>query len=126
MSQGPLIGAARKALAHAYPPYSKFRVGAALETKDGKIYLGANVENSSLGLTVCAERAAICAAVTAGDREFSRIAIVTSRGTAVAPCGACRQVLAEFCSDLEILLVARKRTRKMELAELLPRSFRLR
>ena len=126
MSQGPLIGAAMKALARAYAPYSKFRVGAALETKDGKIYLGANVENSSLGLTVCAERAAVSAAVTAGDREFSRIAIVTSRGTAVAPCGACRQVLAEFCSDLEILLVARKRTRKMKLTELLPRSFRLR
>ena len=126
MSQGPLIGAAMKALAHAYAPYSKFRVGAALETKDGKIYLGANVENSSLGLTVCAERAAVCAAVTAGDREFSRIAIVTSRGMAVAPCGACRQVLAEFCSDLEILMVARRRTRKVKLAELLPRSFRLR
>lgn len=121
-----LVGAALGALARAYAPYSKFRVGAALETAGGRIYAGANVENSSYGLSICAERAAVCAAVAAGDREFVRIAVVTSRGEATAPCGACRQVLAEFAPDLEVLLVARKRVKRVRLGEIFPLAFRLR
>ena len=127
MSNGdPLVAAALQALARAYAPYSKFRVGAALEGKSGKIYAGANVENASLGLSICAERAAVFRAVCDGEKEFTRIAIVTSRGKATAPCGACRQVLTEFAPDLEVVMVARRRRKKKNLRDLLPDSFRLR
>ncbi len=98
-----LIHAALDAQKRAYAPYSNFPVGAAIRTAGGKVYTGANVENASFGLTICAERVAAAAAVSAGDREFVTIAIV-SRGGAT-PCGACRQFLAEFNPTLRIVMV---------------------
>jgi len=98
-----LIHAALDAQQRAYAPYSNFPVGAAIRAASGKIYLGANVENASYSLTICAERVAASAAVTAGDRDFTAIAIV-SRGGA-SPCGACRQFLAEFNPKLRVVMV---------------------
>jgi cytidine deaminase len=98
-----LIHAALDAQQRAYAPYSNFPVGAALRTAGGKIYTGANVENASFGLTICAERVAAAAAVAAGDREFVTIAIVSRGG--VTPCGACRQFLAEFSPTLRVVMV---------------------
>jgi cytidine deaminase len=98
-----LIQAAFNAQKHAYAPYSNFHVGAAIRTASGKIYEGCNVENASFGLTNCAERVAAGTAVAAGDREFTAIAVVSRGG--VSPCGACRQVLAEFNPNLPIIMV---------------------
>jgi cytidine deaminase len=107
-----------------YSPYSCFPVGAALRTASGRIYQGANVENASYGLSICAERVVAAAAVSAGEREFVAIAIA-SRGGA-PPCGACRQFLAEFASDLPIVLVntlSQDDIRETTLAQLLPDRF---
>jgi cytidine deaminase len=98
-----LVAAALEARAHAHAPYSNFHVGAALLTASGKIITGCNVENASYGLTICAERGAICSAVAAGEKEFVAKAIATPGGH--TPCGACRQVIVEFAPDLPILLV---------------------
>jgi len=97
-----LIETAREAREAAYAPYSRFAVGAALRTKSGRVFCGCNVENLSFGLTISAERNALFAAVAAGEREFAAIAIVADSKTPVTPCGACRQVLAEFGLDLEV------------------------
>ena len=121
MSDKELVQAARAVRKNAHAPYSKFKVGAALRSANGKIFLGVNVENASLGLTVCAERNAIAAAVAAGEKKFTAIAIVTSIGA--APCGACRQVLAEFAPALPITLVSAKGARRLTLRELLPEQF---
>jgi cytidine deaminase len=102
-ARNELIRAALDAQKRAYAPYSNFPVGAALRTASGKVYQGANVENASYGLTICAERVAAAAAVVAGDRDFTAIAIV-SRGGAT-PCGACRQFLAEFNPTLRVIMV---------------------
>lgn len=91
-----LQAAARAAREHAYAPYSKFAVGAAVETADGRRFTGANVENASYGLTICAERTAVFAAVVAGARRIAAVAVSGPDGVTAAPCGACRQVLAEF------------------------------
>jgi len=125
-SYDDLIAAARDVRGRAYAPYSKFFVGAALRAKDGRVFTGCNVENSSYGLANCAERAAIAVAVAAGCQEFDAIAIASQGG--VAPCGACRQVLAEFCDELTVVLhdVAGDGGAKvLELSELLPHQFRL-
>jgi len=102
MNMEPLLSMARQARENAYAPYSKFAVGAALQTKGGRVFCGCNVENLSFGLSCCAERNAVFAAVAEGEREFDAIAIVADSKEPVTPCGACRQVLAEFNLDLEV------------------------
>lgn len=118
-----LISAARSAQARAYAPYSNFRVGAALESIDGEVFTGCNVENASYGLTICAERAAISAAVVAGARRFRRAVVVSDVDPPAAPCGACRQVLAEFGLDLPIEAVGSLRSLSWRLGDLLPSAF---
>ncbi|TVR65917.1 MAG: cytidine deaminase [Gemmatimonadales bacterium] len=118
-----LIRRAWSVRAHAHAPYSRFRVGAALETEDGSIFVGVNVENASFGLTVCAERNAVAAAVAAGHRRFTRIAIATEAELATPPCGACRQVLAEFAPELEVYSEVPDQRSMWHLDELLPARF---
>jgi len=121
-----LIAAAKAAQRNAHAPYSKFRVGAALLTQSGKVYTGCNVENASYGLTICAERVAITKAVSEGHRKFSAIAVVAPRSS-LSPCGACRQVLAEFGEMVVVCADSRKtsRFRLHLLSELLPHAFKL-
>jgi cytidine deaminase len=118
-----LVDAARTAQRHAYAPYSNFRVGAALEAADGTVFLGCNIENASYGLTICAERAAVFAAVSAGATRFRRAVVVSDTDPPAAPCGACRQVLAEFGLDLPIQGVGSKHTVSWRLSDLLPAAF---
>ena len=118
-----LVLAARGMQQHAYCPYSHYRVGAALEAQDGTVFLGCNVENASYGLTICAERAAVFAAVGAGARRFTRIVIATDSEPPAPPCGACRQVLAEFGSELEVESVGPTQSRRWTIRELLPDAF---
>ena len=123
MEEDRLLAAARTVQEQAYAPYSRYRVGAALETEDGAIYVGCNVENASYGLTNCAERVAIGAAVSAGARRFRRLVVVTDSDPPAPPCGACRQVLLEFGPDLVVESVGPRRGMRWVLSELLPASF---
>jgi cytidine deaminase len=122
-----LIAAALQVRQHAHAPYSGWQFGAALLGKSGRIHVGCNVENASYGLTICAERSAVFAGVAAGEREFLALVVAGKSAATSFPCGACRQVLAEFCDDLPILLVGEDGSRLLtSLNELLPHAFRLR
>ena len=119
-----LIARAVAARENAIATYSGFKVGAALEAKDGRIYTGCNIENVSYGLTVCAERVALWKALSEGVREFTRIAIVTDAPVATPPCGACRQLLWEYCGDIPVHLHSlRQIDEYYQLADLLPHPF---
>jgi cytidine deaminase len=120
-----LIQDAKQASNFAYAPYSKFKVGAALLTESGKIYSGANVENASYGLTVCAERVALFKAVSDGEKNFTALVIYTKTKDFTMPCGACRQVLAEFNQNLSIIIVNQEnKILKTTLTKLLPNPFK--
>lgn len=118
-----MLAAAMSARENAYAPYSKFKVGAAVETADGQIFIGSNVENASYGLTCCAERNAVFAAVSSGARSFKTLCVVADTDEPVAPCGACRQVLAEFDFEKIILANCSGKLKVMTVAELLPYDF---
>ena len=118
-----LIAQARAAQAQAHAPYSQFPVGAALEADDGRVFVGSNVENVSYGLSICAERMALGAGVVAGARRFRRLVVATAVDPPAAPCGACRQHLAEFGMDLEVIAVGLSQQRRWSLAALLPDAF---
>jgi cytidine deaminase len=120
----PLQAAALAARENAHAPYSKFRVGAAIEEAGGRVHTGCNIENATYGLTLCAERVAVFKAMSEGAREFRRIAIAADTDTLTPPCGACRQILWEFCGDIEIVLLnPRGKSEVLRLKELFPRAF---
>lgn len=121
MNWEQLLQCAWAARENAYAPYSKFAVGAAVLTADGRVFPGCNVENISFGLTNCAERVAVGSAVAAGCRDLVAVAVVADTGTPISPCGACRQVMAEF-GIRAVMLANRERQLEMSLAELLPRA----
>jgi len=126
-----LVAAARSARSRAYAPYSRYRVGAAIMTRGGRVFRGCNVENASYGATICAERAAVAAMVAGGHKDPVACAIVTQGAEPAAPCGICRQVFAEFAREMRLVLVsedeAGKRTghESVRLSALLPLAFRL-
>lgn len=120
----PLVEAALTARQNAFAPYSKFQVGAAVEDADGRVHTGCNVENATYGLTLCAERVAIFKAISEGARKFSRVAVAADTDALTPPCGACRQILWEFCGDVELILAnTRGKTETYRLAELFPKPF---
>lgn len=119
-----LIEKAENARENAFAPYSNFKVGAALETADGKIYTGCNIENASYGLTMCAERVAIFKAVSEGETNFSRIAVVADTENLTPPCGPCRQLIWEFCGDVPVIFAnLNGTTETLQMKELLPYAF---
>ncbi len=120
----PLATAALTARENAWAPFSKFKVGAALEDESGRIHTGCNVENATYGLTVCAERVAVFKAISEGVRRFRRIAVAADTDALTPPCGACRQILWEFCGDIELVLVnPAGKTETYRLRDLFPRPF---
>ena len=123
VSGGELVRRAREVMQNAYAPYSRFHVGAAIEAEDGSVHVGCNVENASNGLTICAERMAVGAAVAAGKRRLVRVVVATGIEPPATPCGACRQLLAEFGLDLEIIAVGPSSERRWTLRDLLPEAF---
>ena len=125
LSDDQLIKRAREVQAHAYAPYSQFKVGAALLTAEGQVFTGCNVENSTFGATICAERTAVFTAVCHGVRHFSKIVIVTDNEEPAWPCGICRSVLYEFAPDLEVVAVGSSgKVERMHLSQLYPKGFR--
>ncbi len=118
-----LVQAATEAQANAYAPYSGFKVGAALQDTEGRIFVGANVENASFGLTNCAERVALGAGIAAGARKFDRLVVVSEATPPSAPCGACRQVLSEMAADLVIEAVGPSGSRRWMMGDLMPDPF---
>ena len=124
MTDKQLLSMAQKASLNAYAPYSRFSVGAALECSDGTVYTGCNIENAAFGSTICAERTACCKAVSEGHRDFVRIAIFADSENWATPCGACRQFLAEFSPELEVLCSkAGGKYVSYKLSDLLPQRF---
>lgn len=119
-----LYNVARNAARFTYSPYSKFPVGAAVKTKKGSIYTGSNVENASFGLTICAERVAICNAIAAGDKKIEFIAIFAKKKE-VSPCGACRQFILEFGPDIEVIFMSKGKLIASSIRSLMPFSFSL-
>ena len=119
-----LVAAARAAREHAVADFSHFKVGAALETDAGEIITGCNIENASYGLTICAERTAIFKALSEGKRTFKRIVVVADTADPTPPCGACRQIIWEFCGDIEVTLANLQRvTKTLQMKDLLPLPF---
>ena len=119
-----LIEAALAVRLNAHAPYSKFMVGAAIEAEDGRIFTGCNVENSTYGLTVCAERVAVLKAISEGVRKFRSIAVAADTGVLTPPCGACRQILWEFMGDVPVTLVNTEgKTESFQLSSIFPRPF---
>jgi cytidine deaminase len=124
MTVEQLLQHAVKARENALAPFSRFKVGAALLTSGGKLYTGCNIENATYGLTVCAERVALWKALSEGERSFTQLAVAASGEPPAAPCGACRQLLWEFCGDLEIILGNTSGVKESHrLADLFPRPF---
>jgi cytidine deaminase len=120
----PLIAAALTARENAHVPFSKFKVGAAVEDSAGHIHTGCNIENATYGLTLCAERVAIFKAISEGAKGFTRVAVAADTDVLTPPCGACRQILWEFCGDIEIVLVnLNGKSETLRLGELFPRPF---
>ncbi len=120
----PLLAAALAAREFAFAPFSNFKVGAAIEDEGGRIHTGCNVENATYGLTLCAERVAVFKAISEGARQFRRVAVAADTDALTPPCGACRQVLWEFCGDVEIVLVnPRGKIETYRLKELFPKPF---
>jgi len=120
----PLVEAALAVRERALAPHSGFKVGAALESEDGRVYTGCNVENATLSLTLCAERLAVGKAISEGARRFRRIAIAADAPTFTPPCGSCRQILWEFCGDIELLMVNLEgKTESVRLSEIFLRPF---
>jgi cytidine deaminase len=119
-----LVEAALAARTNAHAPYSHFQVGAALEAADGRVFTGCNVENATYGLSVCAERVAVFKAISEGARKFQRIAVSADTDVLTPPCGSCRQILWEFCGDIELTLVnLHGKTDTLHLKDLFPRPF---
>jgi cytidine deaminase len=124
MEKDLLVEAAKQARENAHAPYSNFRVGAALRSTSGRIFGGCNVENATYGLTMCAERVAIFKAVSEGERGFSAIAVVTDTEVLTPPCGACRQLIWEFCGDIPVSMANLKgKTEVIQTRDLFPRPF---
>jgi cytidine deaminase len=121
-----LIAAATDARDRAIAPYSNFKVGAALQTADGRVIGGCNIENATFGLTVCAERVALLTALAAGDRRFRTLAVVSQSREPATPCGPCRQLLWEYCGDIEVVAASTSgAVSRYRLSELLPHPFTL-
>jgi len=119
-----LVEAALAVRANAFAPFSKFQVGAAVEDADGRIHTGCNVENATYGLTMCAERVAIFKAISEGVRAFRRVAVAADTDILTPPCGSCRQILWEFCGDVELVLTnLHGKTETYQLKELFPKPF---
>jgi cytidine deaminase len=119
-----LIAAARAAREYAHAPYSNVRVGAALRATSGRVFTGCNIENASYGLTMCAERVAVFKAISEGEHGFDAVAIVADSKLPTPPCGACRQILWEFCGDAEVILANLEgRVETLRLSSLLPKPF---